>query len=408
MSEWSQNLEKLMAQPMQRTGADAVQSASDWSMGQLDNAITQAGPQNGSTRSYADQLRRQWSGSDISSSGASTFSPGDIFSGPLSSTKLPSIDASKLRDSVNGRYSKLASLTDAVGGPFVGTNTANLTQSLSARNLDQSVASMSSALAAKQSLAAAGMNLHSNRQGSRSPMAANTSSGTGNAFQQAQSRANPTTTRADATGYSQKDATVSGQMEDLMSQDSNLMKQARTAALQGANSRGLLNSSMAVGASQDAMAQTAMTMAQQDAGNAFNARQAATNQGYTQENLATQQDYTKENAATQQQYSLEQMAKNQDYALEQMDADAQNELNQLFASSSANAWGVMSNNITDIVAQSMDAINNIQASSTLKASDKTKMIKQVTSMRNSDIKFQQDLYKSLGNYLDDTNLFPSR
>ena len=146
--------------------------------------------------------------------------------------------------------------------------------------------------------------------------------------------------------------TVQGQMQDIMSQDNNLMRQARTQGLQQANQRGLLNSSMAVGASQDAMARQALPIAQQDAG-------------------------------------------------------AQQDLNKLQASSAANAWGVMANNTTDIVAQGMEGIANIQANPDIKAADKTKMIEQITQMRDTDIQFQQDLYEGLSGYLADTNLFPN-
>ncbi|MCL7941225.1 hypothetical protein M8009_13105 [Halomonas sp. ATCH28] len=145
---------------------------------------------------------------------------------------------------------------------------------------------------------------------------------------------------------------VQGQMQGLMSQDNNLMKQARTSGLQKANQRGLLNSSMAVGASQDAMIRNAMPMAQQDAG-------------------------------------------------------ALQDLNKLQASSAANAWGVMANNVTDIVAQGMEGIANIQANPDIKEADKTKMIEQITEMRDTDIGFQQDLYEGLSSYLADTGLFPN-
>ena len=62
-----------------------------------------------------------------------------------------------------------------------------------------------------------------------------------------------------------KPQTVSGQVQDVISQDSPLMQQARTTGLQQANSRGLLNSSMAVGAAQDAVLRQALPIAQADA-----------------------------------------------------------------------------------------------------------------------------------------------
>lgn len=59
--------------------------------------------------------------------------------------------------------------------------------------------------------------------------------------------------------------TVSGQMTTLLDQNSDYMKSAKTSALQGMNSKGLINSSMAVGASQKAAIDSALPIAQQDA-----------------------------------------------------------------------------------------------------------------------------------------------
>lgn len=158
-------------------------------------------------------------------------------------------------------------------------------------------------------------------------------------------------------------ATVEGRMAGLLDQDNRLMKMAETEGLQTANSRGLLNSSMAVGAAQDAMARQALPIARQDAG-----------------------------------FFQEAVGRNQAH---------QQDMNRLHASSMANAWGVMANNTTDIVAQGMEGIANIQANPDIKPEDKTKMIEQITAMRDTDISFQRDLYDSLPNFLSDTNLFPN-
>ena len=74
-----------------------------------------------------------------------------------------------------------------------------------------------------------------------------------------------------------KDQTVAGQMEGLLSQDSDLMRVARTNALQQANGRGLLNSSMANGATTKAMIESGLPIAQQDA--TTYANQQTLNQG---------------------------------------------------------------------------------------------------------------------------------
>lgn len=62
-----------------------------------------------------------------------------------------------------------------------------------------------------------------------------------------------------------KDQTVAGQLSSLLASDSPLMQQARTRAMQTAQSRGLLNSSMAASAGEAAMYDAAMPIATADA-----------------------------------------------------------------------------------------------------------------------------------------------
>jgi hypothetical protein len=60
--------------------------------------------------------------------------------------------------------------------------------------------------------------------------------------------------------------TVAGQLDSILKQDSPLMESARARAKQEANSRGLLNSTMAATAGEKAMIDSAMPIAQADAG----------------------------------------------------------------------------------------------------------------------------------------------
>jgi hypothetical protein len=68
---------------------------------------------------------------------------------------------------------------------------------------------------------------------------------------------------------------VAGQVAALTSTDSKLNQMAKTEGLKAANRRGLLNSSMAVGASQDALLKNVLPIAQQDASQAFQKNMAA-------------------------------------------------------------------------------------------------------------------------------------
>ncbi len=59
--------------------------------------------------------------------------------------------------------------------------------------------------------------------------------------------------------------TVQGQLSNVIAADSPLMQQAKTGALQQMNQRGLINSSLVIGAGQDAVIKNALPIAQQDA-----------------------------------------------------------------------------------------------------------------------------------------------
>lgn len=81
-----------------------------------------------------------------------------------------------------------------------------------------------------------------------------------------------------------RNQTVAGQLDDLIDQDSAYMQQASRRAAQAMNDRGLLNSSIAIGAGQTAAIESALPIATTDAGtfnqamtNTVNAQNAAKN-----------------------------------------------------------------------------------------------------------------------------------
>ena len=69
--------------------------------------------------------------------------------------------------------------------------------------------------------------------------------------------------------------TVSGQLNALLSKDSTYMQSARSNAMATANSRGLINSSIAAGAGEKAAIDSSLPIAQQDATTNANANQSA-------------------------------------------------------------------------------------------------------------------------------------
>jgi hypothetical protein len=182
--------------------------------------------------------------------------------------------------------------------------------------------------------------------------------------------------------------TVQGQIQGIINANSPLMQQAETRAKQSMAPRGLLNSSMAVGAAQGAVLDAAMPIAQTDAGayraadlaNADMANQA--NQfGAQQTNamatagtqLAT--DTAKFNAQQQNQAIINQLDAANKIQLADIQATYQNEMQ---ANSSA----------SQLFNQTMAAISNIQQSTTMDAATKKASTDQMISLLKSGMTLQ--------------------
>ena len=82
-------------------------------------------------------------------------------------------------------------------------------------------------------------------------------------------------------------------------------------------------------------------------------------------------------------------------------------MERLYGTSLANAWGVMGNNVTDIVAQSLANIQTIQNNPNIDPESKTEMIQEILDMRDQDVEFQAELYATLPGTLQDTGVFPA-
>jgi hypothetical protein len=89
----------------------------------------------------------------------------------------------------------------------------------------------------------------------------------------------------------QLDDSVAAQVTKLASKDSALNQMARTEGLKAANRRGLLNSSMAVGESQDAVLKNVLPIASQEANQAFQKNMAAKGFEYSMAGQTQQQGW---------------------------------------------------------------------------------------------------------------------
>ena len=260
---------------------------------------------------------------------------------------------------------------------------------------------------------------------------------------------------------SDESMTSAGRLDQMLQSDSPLMQRAATQGRQMANQRGLLNSSMAAGAAQGAMIDRAQPFALQDSNNLMqNARQNAAaqnemnmlqgstladsflnNQQFQQQSALQAQDYDIRSGLQEQQAGLQAQQEAQRFGYEQALAEqqagfqeerdvrlfeqdleataqqyglesdilaqeGQQQMERLYGTSLANAWGVMGNNVTDIVAQALIEINDIQTNPNIEPEDKTELIADIQEARDADVEFQAELYASLPETLQDTGVFP--
>lgn len=203
--------------------------------------------------------------------------------------------------------------------------------------------------------------------------------------------------------------TVAGQMNALTSVNSPMMQNARTGAKQAAAKSGLLNSSMAAGAGEKAVIQTALPIAQQDAGmysqvardnqgaqnaaSQFNSGQqnsVASQQLAQQHALQTQQQahnnaITQSSFNTDREYQLKQAQHTFDTSMQslrgqqQMEIDRQQQRNALLIQNNASVANLMSS--------STQAIAAIQANPDIKVADKERQIANMRAMLDQQMNF---------------------
>ena len=204
------------------------------------------------------------------------------------------------------------------------------------------------------------------------------------------------------------ESTVQGQMGTLLDKESSYMQLARTKALQQANARGLVNSSIAVGASQDAAIRAGLPIAQQDAATQFQAQtanQQAENQMKENEQAFDINQSLKEQEQRQylERLDFDSMTKEDqaklDTQLEMLsdenkaqlqaemeafvkDAEVTSTQKQLFAQESAKILVDTQNKIADI---------NIDANKSMNAAQQEAAIQHVLEVQDAQLKLLKDL-----------------
>lgn len=212
-----------------------------------------------------------------------------------------------------------------------------------------------------------------------------------------------TTTNATATGFqgaqtqvNQPTDTVQGQITGIIDANSPLMQQAARRANEAANAKGLLNSSIAVGAGQEAVMDRAMPIATQDANTYTNTRlanQNSTNAGLqfsaaaqnqaSQTNATLGTDTSQKNAAAANNLQLTNMDQAFKTAIANTDAQNKVVLQQLgdqtkvgLANIEADYKTLMqtSSSAADMYRQTLDSIGKVVSDTNMNAAAKATAI----------------------------------
>ena len=156
-----------------------------------------------------------------------------------------------------------------------------------------------------------------------------------------------------------KTQTVAGQLESVIAKDSPLLQQARTRATQAMNSRGLSNSTMAMGAADSALYDTALNIAAPDAqiyADAGKTNAAQRNAFAQQENQFNAQGSLAQYGAQANNWmadqnqgrDLQKMALQSGYDITKLDAEQQNYLSRMAAQSGYDLQKMDSQQINDL------------------------------------------------------------
>ena len=151
--------------------------------------------------------------------------------------------------------------------------------------------------------------------------------------------------------YDPTKGTVAGQMTGLLNSGNSYIKNARNRGKEHAASRGLLNSSIAAGASEKAAINAAMPIAQQDANT------------YNQFELVT---HNTDNAIRKGAYDV-----------------------------TANTQGAYLSSVNDLVKNAGVSINEIETAKDITQANKNAMIANTTARRDADLQFTRSLFSNM-------------
>lgn len=181
--------------------------------------------------------------------------------------------------------------------------------------------------------------------------------------------------------WDQEDASVSSRLTGLMSQQSPLIKQARAQGVQAANRRGLLNSSIAAGASQNAAYAAALPIASQEASQVHQANLSKQEFGQQQKLQSSDQ--------SQQRYLQEQDMGFRE-RISGLDREAQERIAKMNLGASERA--AAANLAASFEGSYASVISNIMNNTEMPADVRRQYVEQAGKVRDSNLALVEQMY----------------
>lgn len=198
---------------------------------------------------------------------------------------------------------------------------------------------------------------------------------------------------------------AANQLDSILAANSSLMQRAATQGAQVANSRGLLNSSMAAEAAQGAMIDRATPLAQQDAqywqNRGINEQQYGFQRGLNEQQFGFQsslsdQQYEQQRGLNEQQYGNQRGLNEQGYQFDmgRMQQQFNNEMQRMGYAYELDQRNVPQNYAANISAQTLQNVQAIQADPNLEPAAKQAAIKNAIDMANANMSWAETFYNT--------------
>ncbi len=193
-------------------------------------------------------------------------------------------------------------------------------------------------------------------------------------------------------GLPADDTTVLSRVNKIASDQGPLQQMARVEGLKAANRRGLLNSSMAVGASQDAVLRQALPIASQDASQAYGSSEAGLDRGQQLEVQQRQNTFAGQQNTQQQAWQAGQNTQQQAYQAGQNNLDRG--LQQKIASwnLSSSDRNAASNLLSAFETNYEQSVNSILGNTGMDAASRNLYLKSATNLRNKRLNLVEQMY----------------